>query len=34
MTDIQTAQSETASSREVLMQRLAQNLYAEMAEGF
>lgn len=34
LTDIQTAQSETASSREVMMQRLAQNLYAEMAEGF
>jgi hypothetical protein len=34
LTDIQTAQSETASSREVMMQRLAQNLYAQMAEGF
>ncbi|MFZ0680314.1 LPS assembly lipoprotein LptE [Candidatus Binatus sp.] len=34
MTDIQTAQSETTSSRQVMMQRLAQNLYAQMAEGF
>jgi Lipopolysaccharide-assembly len=34
MTDIQTAQSETSAARDVMMQRLAQNLYAEMAEGF
>jgi Lipopolysaccharide-assembly len=34
MTDIQTAQSETSASRDVMMQRLAQNLYAQMAEGF
>jgi hypothetical protein len=34
LTDIQTAQSETTSSRQVMMQRLAQNLYAQMAEGF
>ncbi|HLX05675.1 MAG TPA: LPS assembly lipoprotein LptE [Candidatus Binatus sp.] len=34
LTDIQTAQAETTSSREVMMQRLAQNLYAQMAEGF
>ena len=34
MTDLQTAQTETSASRDVMMQRLAQNLYAEMAEGF
>ncbi|MGH7926098.1 MAG: LPS assembly lipoprotein LptE, partial [Candidatus Binatus sp.] len=34
MTDIQTAQSETSAARDVMMQRLAQNLYSEMAEGF
>ena len=34
LTDIQTAQSETSASRDVMMQRLAQNLYSEMAEGF
>lgn len=34
LTDIQTAQSETTASRDVLMQRLAQNLYSDMAEGF
>jgi hypothetical protein len=34
LTDIQTAQSETSSSRDLMMQRLAQNLYAQMAEGF
>jgi hypothetical protein len=34
LTDIQTQQAETSASRDVLMQRLAQNLYAEMAEGF
>ncbi len=34
MTDIQTAQSETSASGDVMMQRLAQNLYAQMAEGF
>ena len=32
--DIQTAQSETSASRNVMMQRLAQNLYSQMAEGF
>lgn len=34
MPDIQVAQSETSASRDVMMQRIAQNLYAEMAEGF
>ena len=34
LTDIQTAQSETSATRDVMMQRLAQNLYAQMAEGF
>ncbi len=34
MSDIQVAQSETATGRDVTMQRLAQNLYTEMAEGF
>jgi Lipopolysaccharide-assembly len=34
LTDIQTAQSEIAASRDVMMQRLARNLYSEMAEGF
>ena len=34
LTDLQTAQSETSAARDVMMQRLAQNLYAEMAEGF
>ena len=34
LTDIQTAQSETSASRDLMMQQLAQNLYAEMAEGF
>jgi len=34
LTDIQTAQSETSAARDIMMQRLAQNLYAEMAEGF
>ena len=34
MTDIQTAQSETSASRDLLMKRLAQNVYAQMAEGF
>ena len=34
LTDIQTQQSETSAYRDVMMQRLAQNLYAEMAEGF
>lgn len=34
MTDIQVAQSMTASSRDVMMQTVAKNLYAEMAEGF
>jgi lipopolysaccharide assembly LptE-like protein len=34
LTDIQTAQSETAAYRDVMMQRLAQNLYSQMAEGF
>jgi hypothetical protein len=32
--DLQTAQSETSAARDVMMQRLAQNLYTEMAEGF
>jgi hypothetical protein len=32
--DLQTAQSETSSARDIMMQRLAQNLYTEMAEGF
>ena len=34
LTDIQTAQSETSAARDVMMQRLAQNLYSQMAEGF
>jgi hypothetical protein len=34
MTDLQVAQSQTASSRDLMMQNLAKNLYAEMAEGF
>jgi Lipopolysaccharide-assembly len=34
LTDIQTQQSETSAYRDVMMQRVAQNLYAEMAEGF
>lgn len=34
MTDIETAHSMTASARDVMMQKVAQNLYAEMAEGF
>ena len=34
LTDIQTAQSETSAYRDVMMQQLAQNLYAQMAEGF
>lgn len=34
MTDIQTAQSEMSASSDVMMKRLAQNLYAQMAEGF
>jgi hypothetical protein len=32
--DLQTAQSETSAARDIMMQRLAQNLYTEMAEGF
>jgi len=34
MTDIQIAQSETASGRDLMMQRFAKSLYVEMAEGF
>lgn len=34
LTDIQTAQAETSTARDIMMRRLAQNLYAEMAEGF
>ncbi len=34
LTDIQTAQSETSAYRDVMMQRVAQNLYSQMAEGF
>jgi len=34
LTDIQTAESETSAARDLMFQRLAQNLYAEMAEGF
>lgn len=34
LTDIQTAQSETSASRDLMMQLLARNLYAQMAEGF
>ncbi len=34
LTDIQTAQSETSAARDVMIQLLAQNLYAQMAEGF
>jgi hypothetical protein len=34
LTDIQTGQSEASAYRDVLMQRLAQNLYSQMADGF
>ena len=34
MTDIHTAQSEMPAARDVMMQRLAQNLYTQMANGF
>ncbi len=34
MTDIQVAQSMTSASRDVMMQTIAKNMYAEMAEGF
>jgi outer membrane lipopolysaccharide assembly protein LptE/RlpB len=34
LTDIQTAQTMTAASSDVMMQNVAKNLYAEMAEGF
>ncbi|MDO8430948.1 MAG: LPS assembly lipoprotein LptE [Candidatus Binatus sp.] len=34
MTDIETAHSMTFASRDTMMQKVAQNLYAEMAEGF
>ena len=34
LTDIQTAEAETSAARTVMMQRLAQNLYGQMAEGF
>ena len=34
MPDIQVAQSETAATRDVMMQKVAANLYSEMAEGF
>ncbi len=34
MPDLQVAQSQTAFTRDQMMQRLAANLYTEMAEGF
>ncbi len=34
MPDIQVAQSETSATRDVMMQKVAANLYSEMAEGF
>jgi hypothetical protein len=34
LTDIQTAQAETSATQDIVMQQLAQKLYAEMAEGF
>jgi len=34
MPDLQVAQSETEAAHDVMMQRLARNLYIEMAEGF
>ena len=34
MTDLQIAQSDSATARDLMMQRLAKNLYTEMAEGF
>jgi len=34
MTDIETAQSMNAASRDTMMQKVAGNLYSEMAEGF
>jgi lipopolysaccharide assembly LptE-like protein len=34
LTDIQTAQTQTAAARDIMMQHLAQNLYSQMAEGF
>lgn len=32
--DIQTAETQTSAGRDLMMQRVAQNLYASMAEGF
>jgi hypothetical protein len=32
--DLQTAQSQTAVAQDLMMQKLARNLYSEMAEGF
>lgn len=34
MTDLQTAQSQTAFGQDQMMQRIAASLYVEMAEGF
>jgi Lipopolysaccharide-assembly len=34
MTDIQTAEAMNSAARDTMMQKVAQNLYAEMAEGF
>jgi hypothetical protein len=34
MSDLQVAQTQTAAARDLMMQKLAQNLYVEMAEGF
>jgi len=34
LTDIQTAQTQTAGARDLMMQTFAKNLYSEMAEGF
>lgn len=34
LTNIQTAQAETSSARDQMMQALAKNLYTDMAEGF
>ena len=34
LTDLQTAQSQTGAAQDLMMQKLAHNLYSEMAEGF
>jgi len=34
MTDMQVAQTQTASAQDLMMRYIAKNLYASMAEGF